>query len=72
MNKVIGVILIAVGIILMVWWGFTYSQKDKAAKTLQVVDDSGKSNNWLPYTGAFFLAGGLTIMVMSKKDDKIW
>jgi uncharacterized membrane protein len=72
MNKIIGVILIAVGIILMVWAGFTYPQKDKASKAVQAVEDTGKSINWPPYIGAFFLAGGITIMVMSKKDDKIW
>ncbi|WP_448700724.1 hypothetical protein ACFGVR_01815 [Mucilaginibacter sp. AW1-3] len=72
MNKIIGAVLITAGIILMLWMGFTYHQKDQATKAIQAFEDADKTPNWPLYTGGFFLAGGITIMVMSKKEDKLW
>jgi hypothetical protein len=71
MNKPIGASLIIIGMVLLMWVGFTYTQKDKT-KTARGFDDTEKPASWPLYAGVFFLAGGLVIMINSKKDDAIW
>ncbi|OCX50723.1 hypothetical protein BEL04_18465 [Mucilaginibacter sp. PPCGB 2223] len=74
MNKAAGIILITTGIVLMIWAGFASRPTEKAKKKniTEVYEDADGYINWPLYTGGFLLVGGITIMVMSKKDDAIW
>ncbi|WP_419701771.1 hypothetical protein [Mucilaginibacter sp. NFX135] len=69
MNKTIGIVLIVVGIIMLIWTGFTYTKKEKIidAGPVQVSADKQKTVNWPPYLGGILLVGGIVIVAISKK-----
>jgi hypothetical protein len=56
MNRTIGVVLLAVGILMLVYSGFTYTKKEKVidAGPIQVSADKQHTVNWPPYAGAFW------------------
>jgi len=68
MNKNVGLILIAIGAILLIWTGFTYTKKEKIvdAGPIQISADREKSVNWSPYAGGFILVAGIVVLVTSK------
>ena len=68
MNKTVGLILIAIGAILLIWTGFTYTKKEKIvdAGPIQISADREKSVNWSPYAGGIILVAGIVVLVTSK------
>ncbi len=70
MNRTIGIILIVVGIIMLVWTGFTYTKKEKLvdAGPIQISADKQKDVNWPPYVGGIILIAGVIVLVTSKKN----
>ena len=70
MNKTIGIIMIALGIIMLIWTGFTYTKKEKIidAGPIQVSADRQKSVNWSPYAGGILVIGGVIVLVTAKKS----
>lgn len=69
MNKTLGVILLAVGIIMLIWTGFTYTKKEKVidAGPLQVSADKQHTVNWPPYAGGILVIGGIILLLAGKK-----
>lgn len=69
MNKTVGLILIIVGILMLVWTGFTYTKKEKLidAGPIQISADRQKSVNWPPYVGGIILIAGVFVFVAAKK-----
>ncbi len=70
-TKLIGVVLIVLGIVMIVWTGFTYTKKEKVidAGPIQISADREKTVNWPPYLGGVLLIGGIVIVVTSKKSN---
>ncbi|TSJ39619.1 hypothetical protein FO440_17915 [Mucilaginibacter corticis] len=70
-TKLIGVVLIVLGIVMIVWIGFTYTKKEKVidAGPIQISADREKTVNWPPYLGGVLLIGGIVIVVTSKKSS---
>jgi uncharacterized membrane protein len=70
MGRSLGVIFIVLGLILLVWTGFTYTQKEKIidAGPIQVSADKEKSVNWPPYVGGIVLVAGIVIFLGSRKN----
>ena len=70
MNRILGFIMIAIGIIMLVWTSFTYTRKEKVidAGPIQVSADRQKTVNWPPYTGGILVIGGIVLVVTSKKS----
>ncbi len=71
MGKTIGIILIVLGIVLLIWTGFTYTQKEKVidAGPIQVSADKEKSVNWPPYAGGIVLIAGVIVFMASKNES---
>lgn len=71
MNRTIGLIMIALGVVMLIWTGFTYTKKEKVidAGPIQVSADKEKSVNWPPYAGGILLIGGVIIFATAKKAD---
>ncbi|WP_448700722.1 hypothetical protein ACFGVR_01810 [Mucilaginibacter sp. AW1-3] len=71
MNKAIGVALIVLGTMMLIWTGFTYTKKEKVidAGPIQVSADRQKTVAWPPYVGGLLLAGGIIIVVASRKQS---
>jgi len=69
MNRTIGIVLIVVGIVMLIWGGFTYTKKEKVvdAGPIQISADRQKTVNWPPYAGGILLVGGIILLVTSKK-----
>lgn len=59
------------GIVLLVWTGFTYTKKEKVidAGPIQVTADKEKSVNWPPYAGGIVLIAGIILFLGSKRKD---
>jgi uncharacterized membrane protein len=70
MNRTIGLILIVLGIVTLIWTGFSYTQKEKVidAGPIQVSADKEKSVNWPPYLGGILLIGGIIVVATAKKS----
>lgn len=71
MGKSFGIILMVLGIILLVWTGFTYTKKEKIidAGSIQVSADREKSINWPPYVGGIVLIAGIIVLVSSNRKE---
>lgn len=69
MGRSIGIILIVLGVVLLVWTGFTYTKKEKVidAGPIQVSADKEKSVNWPPYAGGIVLIAGVIVFMGSRK-----
>lgn len=69
MNRTIGLILIVLGIIMLIWTGFSYTKKEKVidAGPIQVSADKEKNVNWPPYLGGILLIGGIVVVAAAKK-----
>ncbi|WP_113661329.1 hypothetical protein [Pedobacter nanyangensis] len=69
MGKSLGVVLIVVGLIMLVWSGFTYTKKEKIidAGAIQISADKQETVNWPPYVGAIAMVAGVVIYVAAKR-----
>ena len=68
MNKTLGLILTVLGLVMLVWTGFSYTKKEKIvdAGPIQISADKEKSVNWPPYVGGIILLAGVIVFVASK------
>jgi uncharacterized membrane protein YidH (DUF202 family) len=71
MNRTIGVVLLAVGILMLVYSGFTYTKKEKVidAGPIQVSADKQHTVNWPPYAGCVLVVGGIILLLAGKKTN---
>src|ERR1041385_5677306 len=69
MNRTIGIVLIIVGVVMLIWTGFTYTKKEKVidAGPIQVSADRQHTVNWPPYAGGLLVIGGIVLMLTGKK-----
>lgn len=69
--KNIGIILIVLGVVMLIWTGFTYTKKEKIvdAGPIQVSADKEKSVNWPPYAGGVLIIGGIVLLALNKKTN---
>ena len=69
MKRNIALILIVLGLIMLVWTGFTYTQKKKLvdAGPIQITTQKEKTFNWPPYIGGIVLVAGVVILTSSKR-----
>mgnify|MGYP001555136243 CR=1 FL=1 len=69
MNRTIGIILLVVGIVMLIWTGFTYTKKEKVvdAGPIQISADKQHTISWPSYAGAILVIGGIVIIATAKK-----
>jgi len=69
MQKTIGIFLLVVGIVMLIWTGFSYTKKEKVvdAGPIHISADKEKSVNWPPYAGGILVIGGIALLLTSKK-----
>ncbi|GAB1462438.1 hypothetical protein [Pedobacter sp.] len=69
MGKSLGVVLIVIGLVMLVWSGFTYTKKEKIidAGPIEITADKQETVNWPPYVGAIAMVVGVIIYVSSKR-----
>lgn len=71
MNKTIGFGLIILGTIMLIWSGFTYSQKEKVvdAGPIHISADRQKTVTWPPFLGGILLIAGIAVVVFPGKRN---
>ena len=69
MVKTLGVILIVLGLIGLVWGGFTYTTREKVVDIGPIHASRDKTHNipLPPIAGALALIGGIALVVVGRK-----
>jgi len=69
MNKTLGVILIVLGLVGLIWGGFTYTTKEKVVDIgpIHATRDEQHNIPLPPIAGAAALIGGIVLLVAGKK-----
>ncbi len=69
MNKTVGVILIALGLIGLAWGGFTYTTREKVVDIGPIHATRDETHNvpLPPIVGALALIGGVVLLIAAKK-----
>ena len=68
---ILGIILIAIGIIALAYGGFSYTKREKVidAGPLQVSADREKTVPFPPILGALCLVGGIVLVLVGNKSS---
>jgi hypothetical protein len=71
--KIIAIVLIIIGVVMLVWTGFTYTKKEKIVDVgpIHISADRQKTVNWPPYAGGILVIGGVILLVASKKGATV-
>jgi uncharacterized membrane protein len=69
MQKTIGLVLIVIGVIMLIWTGFTYTKRENVvdAGPIHISADKEHSVNWSPYAGGLLVVGGAILVATAKK-----
>ncbi len=69
MKKTIGIVLIAIGFIMIVYTGFDYLTKEKVVDLGPIEISAEKSHTvqWPPIVGVILIVGGIAVFALSKK-----
>ncbi len=67
--KTFGIILTILGIVMLIWTGFSYTQTEKVVDIgpLEVSAEKEKQVNWPTYTGGILVIAGVVLMLMDRK-----
>jgi drug/metabolite transporter (DMT)-like permease len=70
MNKILGIILIVLGLVGLAWGGFTYTTQSKVVDIGPIHATREKTHNvpLSPIAGAIALVGGIVLLVTAKKE----
>ena len=71
MKRTIGAILLVVGILMVVFTGFSFTKKEKVvdAGPIQISADKEHNVNWPPYAGGIIAIVGLVMLVMPERKS---
>lgn len=69
MNKIVGMILIALGLIGLAWGGFTYTTREKVVDIgpIHATRDETHHVPLPPILGAMALVGGVVLLIAGKR-----
>lgn len=69
MTRILGLVLIALGLAGLIWGGFNYTTREKVADIgpLHISDDKTHTVALPPIAGAVALVGGIVLLVAAKK-----
>lgn len=69
--RTIGFIMIAIGVIMVAYTGFTYFTKEKVVD-LGVIEIQQKKSHpvqWSPYVGVALIVGGIAVVLIGKNQS---
>ena len=69
MQKTIGLIMVVLGVVMLIWAGFSYTQREKVVDVgpVHISADKQHSVSWPPYAGGILIVGGIVVLAMGKK-----
>ena len=61
--------MIALGIVMLIWTGFSYTQREKVvdAGPVHISADMQKNVNWPPYAGGILVVAGIVIVATGRR-----
>ena len=67
--KGFGIIIIALGVIMLIWTGFSYTKKEKVVDLgpLEINAEKEKQVNWPSYAGGILVVGGIILLLVDKR-----
>lgn len=71
MKKILGTILLIIGIVMVIWTGFSFTRREKVvdAGPLHVSADKEHTVNWPPYAGGILALAGIVLLVLPEKKN---
>lgn len=71
-TKTIGIILVAIGIVMLIYTGFSYVTTEKVVDLgpIQINKEKDHSVQWPPIVGVVLLIGGIVVIAFDKKISK--
>lgn len=65
MQKTLGILFLVVGIIMLIWTGFSYTRREKVvdAGPVHISADKQKTVSWPPYAGGILALAGVVMLV---------
>ncbi|HEY4110788.1 hypothetical protein [Puia sp.] len=65
MKRILGILLLVIGVLMLIYTGFSYKKREKVvdAGPLHISADKEKSVNWPPYVGGILVIGGIVLLV---------
>jgi uncharacterized membrane protein YidH (DUF202 family) len=72
LNKIIGIILILVGIAMAVTGGFSFEQKKKVLNTdaIDISTKETKTVSWPPIVGSIVVLGGIAVLLLGGNKNR--
>jgi uncharacterized membrane protein len=69
MQKTIGLIMVVLGVVMLIWAGFSYTQREKVVDVgpVHISADKQHSVSWPPYAGGILIVGGIVVLATGKK-----
>ncbi|PPL03702.1 hypothetical protein [Parapedobacter indicus] len=69
MARTIGIILIIIGIVMLVWTGFSFTREEKVVDigALEISADKKEQVNWPPYVGGVILVAGVVLVLVPRR-----
>jgi hypothetical protein len=69
MKRTLGIVFLVIGILMLIYTGFSYTKREKVvdAGPVHISADKEHSVNWPPYAGAILAVGGIVLLVTSSK-----
>jgi len=70
MNKILGIVLIVVGIVALAWGGFSFTTREKVVDIgpIHATRDKKHSVPLSPIAGAIALVGGIVLVTVGKNN----
>ena len=70
MGRIVGFLLIVLGVLMFIWTGFSYTRREKVvdAGPIHISADKEHTVNWPPYAGAILVIGGIALVAVSKRS----
>ena len=68
MQKTIGIILLAIGVVMLIWTGFSYTQRENVvdAGPVHISADKQKTVSWPPFAGGILAVAGIALLVTAR------
>lgn len=69
MKRTLGVVLLVVGVVMLIWTGFSFTKREKVvdAGPIHISADKEHTVNWPPYVGGILAIAGLVMLVVPEK-----
>ena len=70
MKKTIGIVLIALGVVMMVYTGFNYVTKEKVVDLgpIEINKEKTHTVQWPPIIGIVLIIGGVVVIALDRKS----